>query len=257
MKSLHSGIWLPFMHLADWDCVIIASQWETAATQLHPWYDWVMHEGKLERICQKNKKDGKRHESERCMTNKDIIDMERRREKPDLFSIFLNRSISPFVYWAAGYISHVTHMHRERKEHKGSPVVSRKTLKEILNITQAHTSHTQQEVRHTLLQSTQVSLPVDRVAASHVTPQCQFMLFIAQAWSKNRPNKVKKEKSAGPGVVTIVLAEKPDQKLGGFNSYPHMPLVPVPWWPIKTHFYALCSAHKRTSERNNRGQDGE
>lgn len=23
MKSLHSGIWLPFMHLADWDCVII------------------------------------------------------------------------------------------------------------------------------------------------------------------------------------------------------------------------------------------
>lgn len=80
-----------------------------------------------------------------------------------------------------------------------------------------------------------VSLPVDRVAASHVTPQCQFMLFIAQAWSKNRPNKVKKEKSAGPGVVTIVLAEKPDQKLGGFNSYPHMPLVPVPWWPIKTH----------------------
>lgn len=109
------------------------------------------------------------------MTNKDIIDMERRREKPDLFSIFMNRSISPFLYWAAGYISYVTHIHREREERKGSPVVSRKTLKEILNVTQAHTSHTQQEVRHTLLQSTQVSLPVDRVAASHVTPHCQFV----------------------------------------------------------------------------------
>lgn len=114
MKSLHSGIWLPFMHLADWDCVIKASQWETAATQLHPWYDWVMHEGKLERICQKNKKDGKRHESERCMTNKDIIDMERRREKPDLFSIFLNRSISRL--FIGQHIFHMLHTCTEKEK---------------------------------------------------------------------------------------------------------------------------------------------
>lgn len=71
-------------------------------------------------------------------------------------------------------IFHMLHTCTE-KEKNGSPVVSRKTLKEILNVTQAHTSHTQEEVRHTLLQSTQVSLPVDRVAASRVTAQCQFV----------------------------------------------------------------------------------
>lgn len=180
--------------------VIIESQGETAGTQLHLWYEWVMHEGKLERICVKNKKDGKRHESERYMTNKDIFDMERRREKPDLFSIFMNRSISPFLYWAAGYISCVTHKHREREECKGSPVISRKTLKEILNVTQAHTSHTQQEVRHTLLQSTQVSLPVDRVAASRVTPQCQFVslcFFLFKRDLKKGPPRLKRKKVQG------------------------------------------------------------